>query len=191
MRTAHVISQPAQDAAAFGLLEARFERSAEVTEGFFTRHAGEISLVCRDLAERFERGGRLFAFGVGGGVSDAQHVAVEFVHPVLVGKRALPAMSISAVTAAAELRTLGQGMDMVFCITDRAPDAALCATLQSAAGKGMLTLLLSAAGGPPGRMAEYHFAVPSDDPMITQETLETVYHVMWELVHVFLENGRE
>ncbi|MEO5509942.1 MAG: phosphoheptose isomerase [Longimicrobiales bacterium] len=191
MRTARVISEPAQDAAAYALLEARFHRSVDATEAFLEGHASAISLACRDMAERFERGGRLFAFGIGGGVSDAQHVAVEFVHPVLVGKRALPAMSINAVTAAAELHALGRGTDIVFCITDGAPDAAMCAALESAAGKGMLTLLLSASGGPSGRMADYHFAVPSDDPMITQETLETAYHVMWELVHVFLENGRE
>ena len=47
------------------------------------------------MAERFERGGRLLA--VGGSPqawSDAHHVAVEFVHPVIVGKRALPALAV-------------------------------------------------------------------------------------------------
>ena len=47
------------------------------------------------MAERFLRGGRLLAFGRGPYATDAQHVSVEFVHPVIVGKRALPALDLS------------------------------------------------------------------------------------------------
>ncbi len=38
--------------------------------------------------------GRLLAFGNGPATTDAQHVSVEFVHPVIVGKRALPALDL-------------------------------------------------------------------------------------------------
>ena len=49
------------------------------------------------MAERFARGGRLIAFGRSPAArSDARHVAVEFVHPVIVGKRALPAIGLAA-----------------------------------------------------------------------------------------------
>ena len=49
------------------------------------------------MAERFARGGRLVAFGRSPAArSDARHVAVEFVHPVIVGKRALPAMALTS-----------------------------------------------------------------------------------------------
>ena len=48
------------------------------------------------MAERFARGGRLIAFGhTPAARSDARHVAVEFVHPVIVGKRALPAIGLA------------------------------------------------------------------------------------------------
>ena len=48
------------------------------------------------MAERFARGGRLIAFGrTPAARSDARHVAVEFVHPVIVGKRALPALGLA------------------------------------------------------------------------------------------------
>ena len=48
------------------------------------------------MAERFARGGRLIAFGrTPAARSDARHVAVEFVHPVIVGKRALPALALA------------------------------------------------------------------------------------------------
>ena len=47
------------------------------------------------MSDRFLRGGRLLAFGQGPYATDAQHVSVEFVHPVIVGKRALPALDLS------------------------------------------------------------------------------------------------
>ena len=47
------------------------------------------------MSERFLAGGRLLAFGRGPYATDAQHVSVEFVHPVIVGKRALPALDLS------------------------------------------------------------------------------------------------
>ena len=32
------------------------------------------------------------------------------------------------------------------------------------------------------------FEPPTDDPFIRQELIETLYHVLWELVHVFIEH---
>ena len=66
------------------------------------RGAGPTRLarVCHLMAERFARGGRLVAFGRSPAArSDARHVAVEFVHPVIVGKRALPAIGWPARAA--------------------------------------------------------------------------------------------
>src|SRR5207342_588576 len=44
--------------------------------------------------------------------------------------------------------------------------------------------------------AEHEFEPPTPDPFIRQELVETVYHLLWELVHVFFEHrgllaGRE
>src|SRR6478752_9944712 len=64
-------------------------------ERFFEREALRLAVACREMSERFLRGGRLIAFGRGPYATDAQHVSVEFVHPVIVGKRALPALDLS------------------------------------------------------------------------------------------------
>src|ERR1700729_4495732 len=66
-----------------------------IVEAFFSREAPRLAQACRSMSERFLRGGRLLAFGRGPYATDAQHVSVEFVHPVIVGKRALPALDIS------------------------------------------------------------------------------------------------
>ena len=62
------------------------------TRAFFAEQAERLARLCHRMAERFARGGRLVALGGSPAArSDARHVAVEFVHPVIVGKRALPA----------------------------------------------------------------------------------------------------
>src|SRR5215831_3659425 len=74
---------------------ARFQQSMIVPEAFFSAEAGRIAEACWAMARRFHQGGRLLAFGNGAGATDAQHVSVEFVHPVIVGKRALPALALT------------------------------------------------------------------------------------------------
>jgi D-sedoheptulose 7-phosphate isomerase len=51
------------------------------------------------MAARFSEGGKLIAFGNGAGSTDAQHLAVKFIHPVIVGKRALPALALTGDVA--------------------------------------------------------------------------------------------
>ena len=75
-----------------GLLEPRTQAS----DAFFEEHAEAFARLCHLMAERFARGGRLIALGARPAArSDARHVAVEFVHPVIVGKRALPAIGMT------------------------------------------------------------------------------------------------
>ncbi len=75
------------------LLAERLERN----RAFFEREAEPLARCCHRMAERFARGGRLVALGRSPAArSDARHVAVEFVHPVIVGKRALPALGLAA-----------------------------------------------------------------------------------------------
>src|SRR5215470_16781956 len=66
-----------------------------LSRALFDREAGRLALACDEMSRRFLAGGRLLAFGRGAAATDAQHVAVEFVHPVIVGKRALPALDLS------------------------------------------------------------------------------------------------
>ena len=73
----------------------RFDKSVSVPEKFFVSEAEKISQVCWAMAKRFHQGGRILAFGNGPCATDAHHVAVEFVHPVIVGKRALPALALT------------------------------------------------------------------------------------------------
>lgn len=185
---------------------ARFQASLHVPVAFFEEHADRVSQACWDMARRFHRGGRLLVFGSGASVTDAQHVSVEFVHPILVGKRALPAIAlpndIATVLGLAQaasldevfsrqLEALGRPEDIAMGIS---PDGRCRNTLRGlerAKAMGMLALAL--AGGDGGDLAkapfvEHAFVVGASDPLTIQEVHETLYHVLWELVHVFFEH---
>src|SRR6476620_10732797 len=96
------------------LVEARFAQSMAVPEVFFAEEAERIAEACWAMAQRFHRGGRLLAFGNGSAATDAQHVSVEFVHPVIVGKRALPAMALTNDTAALSSPAIASGREKLF-----------------------------------------------------------------------------
>ncbi|CAN5832152.1 SIS domain-containing protein [soil metagenome] len=172
--------------AAHALVRRRFACSMEVPERFFAAHADAIAAACHAMAARFERGGRLFVVGVGGAASDAQHVAVEFVHPVLVGKRALPAVALCA-DPVQRLALLGGADDIVLVLGGSGLSAAAVEALRLAARRGMLSIALSGGTTAPAEPADYGFHVPDADALTVQETHETLYHVLWETVHLFFE----
>ena len=147
---------------------------------FFEREAERIARLCHALAERFLRGGKLIALGESPQArSDVRHVAVEFVHPVIVGKRALPAIGLSR-----EGGSLERQVALVARPDDIAIgfDAGARAALGLARERGCLTIAYEPLG------AEWEFGPPSDDPFIRQELAETHYHLLWELCHVFFEH---
>ena len=149
--------------------------------------APELARTCHAMARRFHRGGRLLAFGTGCARADAAHVVVEFVHPVIVGKRALPAVLL---TEPARLRVFAEPDDIALGICADGDDPGVAAALASARDAGLLTIALLGADG--GAIAgldglDHVLVVPSSDRCVVREAHVTAYHVLWELVHVFLD----
>jgi D-sedoheptulose 7-phosphate isomerase len=152
-----------------------------VSAAFFPRESARLAVACQAMSERFLNGGRLLAFGRGQSATDAQHVAVEFVHPVIVGKRALPALDLS-LSAREWVAALARPEDMVMGFGPPAGDPEVDAVLREARARGAMTFAL------PGGPADYALASPSPDPFIHQEIVEILYHTLWETVHVFFEH---
>lgn len=168
--------------------------------------AAAIATACHAMAVRFHRGGTLVVFGNGAASTDAQHVAVEFVHPVIMGKQALPAISLTADVAtvtgiaglegfdeifAHQLRHLATARDIALGISPDGNCGNVVRGLAAARELGMLTIALT--GGDGGRIASLQVAdhivvAHSDDPRVIKEVHVTSYHVLWELVHVFFEH---
>ena len=167
--------------------------------------ADAVAAACHAMAVRFHRGGKLVVFGAGGSSTDAQHVAVEFVHPVIVGKRALPAISlttdVATVTGIAErdgvaaifahqIRFLAGPADIALGISDDGNSVSVQAGLEAAAALGLLTIAL--VGGDGGRIAasgavDHLLLAPSADPRVVKEMHVTTYHVLWELTLAALD----
>jgi D-sedoheptulose 7-phosphate isomerase len=147
--------------------------------------ATRLARLCHRMAERFAREGRLVAIGVTAQArSDVRHIAVEFVHPVIVGKRALPAVGLTGESAplVAELDLLAEPEDIVVAFGEPGDAEALGEALALARARGCLTIAFAPLG------AEWELEPPGDDPFVRQEVVETAYHVLWELVHVFFEH---
>ena len=158
----------------------------QVLTAFLEKGQDGLARACHDLARAFARGGMLIPFGTGAAATDAAHVAVEFMHPVIVGKRALPALApTNDPSGASQLAVLGRDGDVALAISHRPADAPVVAFLAEARRRGLLTIALT--GGAPAD-ADHALVVDCDDPVIVQEVQETAYHVLWELVHVFFEH---
>jgi D-sedoheptulose 7-phosphate isomerase len=162
-------------------VEERLLGRNQLVENFFSREAPRLAEACRSMSERFLRGGRLLAFGRGHYATDAQHVSVEFVHPVIVGKRALPALDIS-ILFRPWLETILHPEDIVMGFGPPQGDDEIRSALAFAQVRNALTFAL------PGVDGSYAVEAFTQDPFIHQEMIEILYHTLWETVHVFLEH---
>ncbi len=172
------------------IASAHFAASNAIAETFFGSQADAIARACHSKAERFQNGGRLLVWGEGAQRSDVAHVVVEFLHPVVVGKRALPAIALRGASghgAAAHFETFARAEDILLVLCAGAVDARLSGLVAAAAARGVLTIALSGDCDPP-HGADHAFAVRSRDACIVQETHEMLYHILWELTHVFLDH---
>jgi D-sedoheptulose 7-phosphate isomerase len=151
--------------------------------------AAAIAAAARALAERLAAGATLYAVGVGAAAADAEHIAVEFVHPVVVGKRALPARAV--VDRSRVLASAAPG-DVVVGVSCDGRCPVVAEALAEARAGGLLGIaLVGGDGGPIAAegLADHCVTVRSDDALVVRELHVTLYHLMWELVHVFLESG--
>jgi D-sedoheptulose 7-phosphate isomerase len=188
------------------LLEKAWE-SAEVKRRFFAEQQETILQVALKLALAFHRGHRLLICGNGGSATDAQHIAVEFMHPITLGRKALPVLCLNndmaMVTAVAndvgfadvfarQIIALGGEGDVLLAISTSGNSENLAHAFETA--RRMKLITVGFAGGDGGRMAAMHsgglldfcLTVPVASIHRVQETHVTLYHIIWDLVHELL-----
>ncbi len=184
----------AQAEALAGRIDELLGVRSEANERYFRAQAEPLARLCHAMAERFARGGRLVALGLSPAArTDVRHVTVEFVHPVIVGKRALPAIGLSREGGPleAQIELIAEPDDIAIAFgADEDGGQEVRAGVAAARERGCLTLAFSPAG------AEWELVPEADDAFVRQELCETAYHVLWELVHVFFDHrgllsGRE
>ena len=178
------------------------EESSRTKLEFFAKEAENIASCAERMAQAFSNGARLFSFGNGGSACDAEHLALELMHPVIEKRKALPASALSCSSAflsaigndqdfslvfASQLAQLGHTGDIAVGISTSGKSASVLRGLAAARERQMLTIGFSGRDG--GRMREdcdYCFTVPSFSIHRIQEVHETLIHVLWDLLHVAL-----
>jgi hypothetical protein len=119
----------------------------------------------------------------------AHHVAVEFVHPVIVGKRALPAVTVPpGADLVATLRASVVPGDIVLVLAD-ADDGRVADALRRGAAWGVETVWIGAGSTRPELGAADHVIwLDTDSPLDASERFVRIYHLLWELTHVCFEH---
>jgi len=174
--------------------------SADTKIAFFEENAGDLERCVAALAERFHLGGRLWVMGNGGSACDAQHVAVEFLHPIVEKRRALPAQALTTDTAAItaigndtdfshvfvrQLELLARPEDAALGISTSGSSSNVNRALRWARERGLLTIGFAGRDG--GRLpdaCDHPFVVKSWSIHRIQETHTALLHLLWDLVHV-------
>jgi D-sedoheptulose 7-phosphate isomerase len=176
--------------------------SVEMKEKFFSKYAGQIEAMAREMAARFQSGKKLLVMGNGGSLCDALHFCVEFTHPIIEKRKAFPVIplmtDICTMTAIGndadfsrvfvnQLELLGQPGDMALAVSTSGKSPNLIYALEAAREKQMLTIAwLGKDGGRIADMVDYSFVVPSYSIHRIQEVHATLVHVAWDLIHIAL-----
>jgi D-sedoheptulose 7-phosphate isomerase len=199
-----------QDEEGAGLRESLIDKareSADIKVRFFEANAETILRVSQDIARAFHRGGKLLVCGNGGSCTDAQHIAVEFMHPITVGRKALPAVCLSNDTAmttavandvgfaevfSRQIIALGREGDVLLAVSTSGNSQNLVSAVRTARRMKLLTVALSGSdGGELAEMAKRHeldycLNVSTLSIHRIQETHVALYHILWDLVHSYL-----
>lgn len=193
----------------FSLVE-KARESAEVKGRFFEENKDAILRASLAIARAFHRGRKMLVCGNGGSATDAEHVAVEFMHPITVGRKSLPAICLTSdmamVTAVTndvgfadvftrQIIALGREGDVLLGISTSGNSENLLHAFETA--RRMKLITISYAGNDGGRVAEmqagglvdFCLTVPTSSIHRIQETHMTLYHIMWDMVHTFLQHG--
>lgn len=179
----------------------RKARESSTTKEALVEQEGARIVECGiAMADRFAAGGRLLTFGNGGSGCDAQHMALEFVHPIVEKRAPLPALCLTsdpAVLSAVgndedfsrafvkRLSLLGSAKDIALGISTSGKSANVSQALRTARTMGMLTVGFTGRdGGRMGELCDYCFTVPSFSIHRIQEAHVLLLHLLWDLVHV-------
>jgi hypothetical protein len=149
--------------------------------------SADLAAAALALARRFHDGATLWVISPQW-EPHAHHVAVEFVHPVIMGKRALPSVALVDPDPVAQARVASQPGDLLIAVAS-ADDTAVLDAMRRAPAWGVATLWIGSGPRPPAGAADHVLWVDSDDPMIPATgTFVLMYHLLWELTHVCFEH---
>lgn len=149
--------------------------------------AGDLATASLDMARRFAAGATMWC-AAPQWPSHAQHLAVEFVHPVIVGKRALPAVAVEGGDLVSMLRIVSSSGDLFVAVAG-ADEPAVGAAMRRAPAWGLRSIWIGTGARPAAGAADHVLWLDAD---IAESAygggFVLVYHLLWELTHVCFEH---
>jgi hydrogenase maturation factor len=148
----------------------------------------DLARAALTLARRFAAGATMWCVAPTW-PSHGRHVAVEFVHPVIVGKRALPAMSVDGTEAEGSLRLLARPGDILL-VASMAGDMDALDLLNRAEAWGLTRVWIGAGPRPTDSRADHVIWTDEAEAAVAARSgdLVLLYHLLWELTHVVFEH---
>jgi hydrogenase maturation factor len=152
------------------------------------RLAGGLAVAALAVARRFAAGATMWCVAPSW-PAHGSHVAVEFVHPVIVGKRALPAVHVEDEDLVGAVRLLARPGDILLGIADSG-DEEVAAVVRRGDAWGLTTLWVGARSRPPSTTADHELWVGDGDMARAARSGAVIlcYHLLWELTHVVFEH---
>ncbi len=200
--------QNLDDTLAFSITE-KANASIDTKRQFIADNTTALIAMAKTIAGVFAAGGKLLCMGNGGSSCDADHLAVEFNHPITTGRPALPAINLSADTAmmtavgndlgfeqvfVRPLISLGRPGDILFGISSSGNSSNMIAAFKTARDKSIKSCaLLGGDGGAIARASnvDHCIVVGSTSVHRIQECHVLAYHIIWDLVHTLLADTRQ
>lgn len=184
---------------------AKIAESTALRAATLARCATQVESAASALADRFERGGRLWSFGNGGSATDAQGAAALFRQPPY--GRALPALSLVDDQAVLTALSNDVGFELVFSrqliaqagaldiavgFSTSGDSVDLLRAFEEASRRGLLTVGLcgyEGSGMATSDAVDHCFVVPSESVHRIQETQDALLLALWESTQGYLGEG--
>ncbi|MGA9677162.1 MAG: HypC/HybG/HupF family hydrogenase formation chaperone [Mycobacterium sp.] len=149
--------------------------------------AADLAATAFTLAKRFAAGATMWSIAPSW-EPHALHIAVEFVHPVIVGKRALPAVALTGPNLVDLVRVSVRPGDIVVAVAG-ADDPQVRSVMRRSPAWGATTIWIGNGQRPKAGMAEHVLWLDDPDPRVPATGgFVLFYHLLWELTHVCFEH---
>ncbi|MCW2662480.1 MAG: hypothetical protein JWP83_3632 [Mycobacterium sp.] len=155
--------------------------------------AEDLAATAFTLAKRFAAGATMWSIAPSW-EPHALHIAVEFVHPVIMGKRALPAVALTGPDLVDLVRVSVRPGDIVVAVSG-ADDAQVRSVMRRGPAWGATTIWIGSGehrpqGGFKASPADHVLWLDDPDPRVPATGgFVLFYHLLWELTHVCFEHA--
>lgn len=159
-----------------------------IDRGLSSELAADLAAAAFTLAKRFAAGATMWSIAPSW-EPHALHIAVEFVHPVIMGKRALPAVALTGPDLVDLVRVSVRPGDIVVAVAG-ADQPDVRSVMRRSPAWGATTIWIGSGARPEAALADHVLWLDDPDPRVPATGgFVLFYHLLWELTHVCFEHS--